>query len=192
MLLVALSAPAFAEVPKGSASPQAVPAPELASPSTVASDHASSTASGAATDDPRAALSKDFSLYSDDSAAKPDSLGWTLFRLVVVLGLVLGLIYLTLNFGLRRLMGLQKSVFGREGLVSVVERIAIEPRVSLLVVKAGSEYLLLGRTEQGLSMLHKLSSEEVEKLQKQPPTAAQMSPFLQKLLSRRGGPPPTA
>jgi flagellar protein FliO/FliZ len=131
-----------------------------------------------------------------DSATKtperPESFGKQLVQLVVVLGLVLALVYLTLNFGLRKLMGVPRQMLGgRSGIVSVVERVALEQRVSLYVVKAGSEYLLLGRTDQALSMLHKLSPEDVAKLQSEKPQAP-FSPFLQKLLARRGEPPPSA
>jgi len=122
---------------------------------------------------------------------RPESFGKLLLQLVVVLGLVVGLIYLTLNFGLRRVMGLAAPGTTRSGIVSVVERMPLEPRVSLYVVKAGADYLLLGRTDHGLNTLHKLSSEEVERLQREKPQA-NLTPFLQKLLTRRGEPPPSA
>ena len=64
-----------------------------------------------------------------------------------MLGAVLAAVYLTLNVGLRRLMGMgNPGGRGRTGCVSVVERHAVGPRQALLVVRAGREYLIVGQT----------------------------------------------
>ncbi|NOJ80711.1 flagellar biosynthetic protein FliO [Myxococcus xanthus] len=122
-----------------------------------------------------------------------DSLGWTLVRTLLVLGVVVASIYLTLNVGLRKLMGLQGAAAGRQPLVSVVERLPLDQRRSLFVVKAADEYLLLGGGEGGLQLLSKLDVEAVERIRAQRPqtNAVPLSPFLQKLLSRRSGGPPS-
>ncbi|CAM4486208.1 flagellar biosynthetic protein FliO [Myxococcus xanthus] len=122
-----------------------------------------------------------------------DSLGWTLVRTLLVLGVVVASIYLTLNVGLRKLMGLQGTAAGRQPLVSVVERLPLDQRRSLFVVKAADEYLLLGGGEGGLQLLSKLDVEAVERIRAQRPqtNAVPLSPFLQKLLSRRSGGPPS-
>jgi flagellar protein FliO/FliZ len=104
---------------------------------------------------------------------------------------VLGAVYLTLNHGLRRLMGVRAVPLGAEPLVRVVERIPLDPKRSMFVVQAAGEYLLIGGGEQGLSLLGKLDSDEVERLLGARRQAASIqSPFLQKLLSRKAGPPP--
>jgi flagellar biogenesis protein FliO len=132
------------------------------------------------------------------AAEEPESLGWTLIRTLLVLGAVVASIYLTLNVGLRRLMGLQAVSAGRQPLVSVVERLPLDQRRSLFVVKAADEYLLVGGGEAGLQLLSKLDSAAVERLRAQRPetNVVPLSPFLQKLLSRRPGgsssPPPGA
>ncbi|WP_050989193.1 flagellar biosynthetic protein FliO [Corallococcus macrosporus] len=126
-------------------------------------------------------------------AEDSESLGWTLVRTLLVLGVVVASIYLTLNVGLRRLMGLQGVAAGRQPLMSVVERLPLDQRRSLFVVKAADEYLLLGGGEGGLQLLSKLDVEAVERIRAQRPqtNAVPLSPFLQKLLSRRSGGSPS-
>ncbi|XXF76029.1 flagellar biosynthetic protein FliO [Myxococcaceae bacterium GXIMD 01537] len=126
---------------------------------------------------------------------EPESLGWTLIRTLFVLGAVVASIYLTLNVGLRRLMGLPGVATGRPSLVSVVERVPLDQRRTLFVVKAADEYLLVGGGEEGLQLLSKLDTASVERLRAERPPApvVSLTPFLQKLLSRRtGSTPPSA
>ncbi|AKF80756.1 hypothetical protein MFU01_38590 [Myxococcus fulvus] len=121
--------------------------------------------------------------------AEPESMGWMLVRTLMVLGAVVASIYLTLNVGLRRLMGLQSASPGRQTVVSVVERLPLDPKRALFVVKAADEYLLVGGGEAGLQLLSKLDAEAVERIRAQRPqtNVVPLSPFLQKLLSRRSG-----
>lgn len=120
-------------------------------------------------------------------------MGWVVFQTFVALGIVILLVYLTLNYGVRRMMGLRLPT-GLAGvrLVDVVERVPLDQKKAMYVVKVAGEYLLIGGTDGGLSLLSKIDPEEVARLQRekaaQPP--AQLSPFLQKLLSRRDGTPP--
>lgn len=128
-----------------------------------------------------------------------DSLGFMLVRTFLVFGGVMALIYLTLNVGLRKLMGLQGVSVGQPSLVSVVERVSLDQRRTLFVVKAAGEYLLVGGGETGLQLLSKLDTGAVERIRTVPPPAAHvmpLSPFLKKLIARRdetapGSPPPS-
>jgi flagellar protein FliO/FliZ len=125
--------------------------------------------------------------------ADPESLGWVLARTLLLLGAVLLSIYLTLNVGLRKLMGLQGPVGRRQSLVSVVERVPLDQRRTLFVLKAADEYLLVGSGEGGLQLLSKLDTEAVDRIQAErppPSNVVPLSPFLQKLLSRRTGSTP--
>jgi flagellar protein FliO/FliZ len=138
---------------------------------------------------------KGLGLEGQDSPDASEGMGWALIRTVVVLGLVVGLVYLTLNYGLRRMMGLQIGSAGRQPLVSVVERIPLDPKRSMFVLKAAGEYLLVGGGEGALTLISKLDPAEVARIEgeRPVPTSTGISPFLQKLLSRRGGsPPPSA
>ncbi len=134
-----------------------------------------------------------------------ESLSWMLIRTLLLFGAVLGTIYLTLNVGLRKLMGLQGVNMRRANVVSVVERVALDQRQTLFVLKAADEYLLVGGGEKGLQLLSKLDTDAVERIRAVTPAAptTPMTPFLQKLLARRattpqgltqpsGSPPPGA
>ncbi len=124
-----------------------------------------------------------------DAAADELNLGWTLARTMVVLAMVVGLAWLTLNVGLRRLMGI-RSVVGTS-VVTVLERVTLDQKRALFVVEAAGEVLLIGGGEGALSVLAKLDRAEVEKMK--PPrssSSVQMSPFLKKLLGRTDKMPP--
>lgn len=120
-------------------------------------------------------------------------LGWALLRTVLVLGAVIALAYLTLNVGLRRLLGIRATPSGRS-LVTVLERVPLDPKRALFVVKAANEVLLIGGSETSLELITRLDAAEVEKLRAETgsPPALKLSPFLQKLLGRKDAPPPPA
>jgi flagellar biogenesis protein FliO len=110
-----------------------------------------------------------------------------LTRTLFLFGAVLAFIYLTLNVGLRKLMGLQGVPAGRPSVVSVLERVPLDQRRTLFVLKAADEYLLVGGGESGLQLLSKLDTAAVERIRSERPPAnvISLSPFLQKLLARR-------
>ena len=117
--------------------------------------------------------------------------GGMLFRTFVVLGLVIAVIYLTLNHGLRRLMGI--SAPGKSpGVLQVVDQVSLDQKQRLYVVRAAGEYLLVGGADGGLSLLSKLDPAKVDELRAARPAApaVTLSPLLQKLLGKRGVPPP--
>lgn len=123
--------------------------------------------------------------------AEPESLGWMLFTTFLSLGAIVVLIYLTLNFGLRRLMVARGTPFGGRGIVKLVERVMLDQKRALFVVQAAGEYLLVGAGEDGLSLIARLNAPEVERVLQRPASAGgQLSPFLQKLLQRKGDEPP--
>jgi flagellar protein FliO/FliZ len=75
----------------------------------------------------------------------------------------------------------------------VVERVPLDQRRALFVLKAADEYLLVGSGEGGLQLLSKLDTQAVERIRAErppPSTVVPLSPFLQKLLSRRTGSTP--
>jgi flagellar protein FliO/FliZ len=105
------------------------------------------------------------------------------------MGFVIAAIYLTLNFGLRRLMGAR--AVGNVQVVSVMERVVLDQKKSILVLRAAGEYMLVGATDGGINLICKLDSQEVERLERESRVQSPgISPFLQKLLARKGGPPP--
>lgn len=119
------------------------------------------------------------------------SLGWVLVRTMLVLGMVVVLAWLTLNVGLRRLLGI-KAV-GGPSMVQVLERVPLDQRRSLFVVEAAGEVLLIGGSDNSLSLLSKLDRAEVDRLraERAAQQPVQLSPLLQKLLGRKGAQPPS-
>ncbi len=118
-------------------------------------------------------------------------LGWTLLRTAVVLGLVIALAYLTLNVGLRRLLGLKG--LGAPGVVRVLERVPLDQRRTLYLVEAAGEVLLVGASDGSLGLISRLDAAEVARRRQPaaPPAAGgapQPSPLLRTLLA----PPPPA
>ncbi|RKG58705.1 hypothetical protein D7X30_13975 [Corallococcus sp. AB011P] len=140
-------------------------------------------------------LDRELGVPESEGGEEQESLGWVVVRTVALLGAVLAAIYLTLNVGLRRLMGLQGVPVGKASVVSVMERIPLDQRRTLFVLKAADEYLLVGGGEGGVQLVSKLDRDAVERIRaaRPPSSPVSLSPFLQKLLSRRTGgttPPP--
>lgn len=119
-----------------------------------------------------------------DASAWPEqgpneSLVGTLLRMLLVLGLVIAVIYVTLNYGLRRLM---RVAPGQNGLVTVHERVGLEPKKSVYLVEAGGEYLLLGVGEREISVLTHLDRDRTrEALERKAQQKAVARPFWDRL-----------
>lgn len=133
-----------------------------------------------------------FSGVDATEAAIPDvGLGWALIQTMLVLAMVLALAWLTLNVGLRRLLGIRAPVRGPP-LVNVLERVPLDQKRALFVVEAGGEVLLIGGGDGSLSLISKLNKAEIEKVRPniEGVAAVKMSPFLMKLLGRSEAPAP--
>ena len=126
-----------------------------------------------------------------DLAAADLDVGWALLRTMVVLGMVVLLAWLTLNVGLRKLMGIRPTV-GTQ-LITVLERVPLDQKRALFVVEAAGEVLLVGGGDAGLSLLAKLDKAEVDRLRAAGGEGGlKLSPLVQKLLGRKDVPPPPA
>lgn len=134
---------------------------------------------------PPASPQQDPSLYGD--APEVESGGYLLFKTLVVLAMVVALIYLTLNFGVRKLFRLGPQA---TSLVKVVDRVAVEPKKSLLVLQVGAEYLLVSSSEQGMSLLSKLDAENVQKALAERIAAQPAMPSFLERLNALGKPAP--
>jgi flagellar biogenesis protein FliO len=115
-----------------------------------------------------------------------------LARTLVTLGIVILIIYLVLNVGLRRLMGIQSMPGAGGGLVKVLERQGLEPKRSVYVVEAAGEFFLVGSADGGLTLLSKLDPEAVRRLQSERSQRGSLVPFLDRLKAKRSGQPPAA
>ncbi len=98
---------------------------------------------------------------SDDSGET--SLWPTFVRTVIMLTAVSLLAYLLLGKLLPRLMRIEPPTAPRR-LLKVVDRLAIDQKRSIMVLKLGDEYYLVGAAEQNISMMSKLDSDRVERL----------------------------
>ncbi len=168
------------------------PVPPAAAPQAPGASDAASVSPPPAPPRSGSELPDPFATPAMDAPEEPEGMGWMLVRTVLLLGAVVASIYLTLNVGLRRLMGLQGVQPGRVSVVTVLERVPLDQRRALFVLKAADEYLLVGGGEGGLQLLSKLDTQAVERIRAEaprPPTIP-LSPFLQKLLSRRTGTTP--
>ncbi|MBS2032221.1 MAG: flagellar biosynthetic protein FliO [Deltaproteobacteria bacterium] len=129
---------------------------------------------------PSPAPQKDPSLYAtpDDLGSPTDGTGYLLFKTLVVLGVVVSVIYLTLNVGARKLLKLGPQA---NALVKVIDRVPLDPKKSLYVLQVGGEFLLVGASEQGLNLISKLDGESVQKLLAERLAAQPSSNFLERL-----------
>jgi flagellar biogenesis protein FliO len=126
-----------------------------------------------------------------DLGAPDLDLGWTLVRTMVALGMVVALVYLTLNVGLRKLLGIRQTPAAR--IVTVLERVALDQKRALFVVEAAGEVFLIGGADTSLTLLSKLDPIEVTRLKGATgaaPMSLRLSPLLQKLLGRKDDTPP--
>jgi flagellar protein FliO/FliZ len=127
-------------------------------------------------------------------AAPPDlgeGFGWAAFKTLLVLVLIIALAYLTLNVGLRRLMGVAAMPMPGRSLLRVVDRLLLGQRQAVIVLKVAGEYWLVGTGPDGpVSFLGKLDTASVEQTLQQnkttPPTSGGAGgTFLEKLLARK-------
>lgn len=176
---------AAAEVPAPAAPVEAPAAEAVEAPETPAP---AADLTGALIPEPEIPRSEPPELAGGDEL----NVGWTLVRTMVVLGMVIALVYLTLNVGLRKLLGIRPTA--GTSMVTVLERVPLDQRRSLFVVEAAGEVLLIGGSDNSLTLLSKLDRAEVDRLRAARATGrpVQLSPFLQKLLGRKDAPPPPA
>lgn len=194
VLLVAVSAPAWAQAPAPGTPPAAARAPEtVPAPATPPVEAKASDGVSPAPPTLARKPGDDIELPKSEPPQLGDdlSLGWTLMRTMVVLGLVVMLAYLSLNVVLRRALGIRTGT-SRGSAVEVLERVPLDQKRTLFVVKAAGEFLLIGGSDGSLGLISRLPTEEAAKLYAPAAAAPQLnlSPFLQKLLMKRPESPP--
>ena len=100
--------------------------------------------------------------YSFNPDEDSNSLLELLFRTLFALAIVCLLAYFILNKIALRFGGLANLDTRSKNtrLLQVVERLTLEPRRSLFIVKTQDQYFLVGSSEQGLQLLSKLELDE--------------------------------
>ncbi|HWR50357.1 MAG TPA: flagellar biosynthetic protein FliO [Bryobacteraceae bacterium] len=81
------------------------------------------------------------------------------FKLMLTLAGVAALAFFALRYWLPRMTGLRPP---DSGPIRVAARLALEPRKHLYIVKAGTDYMLLGASESGLQYLAPLEASGIE------------------------------
>lgn len=96
------------------------------------------------------------------SSGEPLEFGRALFQMVVVLGLVCLLAYFTLGKVLPRMMRVDVPASGGRRVLKVIDRLPIDPKRSLMVVKVGEECFFVGATEQQIGLIARLEPDQID------------------------------
>ena len=90
------------------------------------------------------------------------SLSYMFFKMVLTLGAVCLLVYLSLGKLLPKLMRVQAPIASRR-ILQVVDRLPIDQRRSIMIIKSGEElYYLVGVSENGINLLSRIDSDEID------------------------------
>ena len=88
------------------------------------------------------------------------SLSATFFKMIVVLSGVCLLAYLVVGKLLPRVLNVPLPTAGRR-IMSVVDRLPIDHKSSLLIVRMGEQHFLISHSEQGMNLVARLDDSEV-------------------------------
>ncbi len=103
---------------------------------------------------------------------------WEIFiRIIVCLPVVAVLAYLAIKYGLA------KNYIRTKGNLRIVEQIALLPKATLNIVKAGDEYLLVSATEQNVVVIKELDNYQEKET---PEFQHYLNGTLKKLTGKRG------
>lgn len=113
-----------------------------------------------------------------------------LIQMVFMLGAVVAFAYLVLGKLLPRFFGMSEA--GRRamlaaptrGVVEVIDRLPLDPRRALLVVRVGGDYFLVGLAGENMSLLSRLDDSELN-LPAEKPLEPKLATRFQRLLERR-------
>jgi flagellar protein FliO/FliZ len=85
-------------------------------------------------------------------------------QMVLVLGAICMLAYLVLGKMLPKLMRIEPPVALAQGrrVMQVIDRLPLDQRRSILLLRIGTAHYLVGRADQGISLLSRLDSDDVD------------------------------
>jgi flagellar biogenesis protein FliO len=163
-LWLALSADPVAPAP--SVPPQEPPAPTSVKDDPTLFDHAAP------------------SQHLAESGDAAESLGLVLVKMLLGLGVTIGVIYLSLAYVARRL---QQFPALKGSVLKIVERVPLEPRRTLFLVEAAGDFLVIGAGEGPMALIAKLDSEKARAAMAEAKAAAAGAPkpFWLRLLEKR-------
>ena len=101
---------------------------------------------------------------SPDSMQVPTSIDyvWMILKMLLILGGVCGLAWLSLKWILPRMYG-PTSKFGKSNRIELIESYRLDPRRSLFLVRVDGHLFFLAGSEKGINLLADLGSEPDEK-----------------------------
>lgn len=112
-------------------------------------------------------------------------------QMILMLGAVCVLAYLVLGKGLPRLLNLsasgKRSMIGApsRGVVEVIDRLPLDPKRALLVVRVGKSHFLVGLSDQGMTLLSRLDEPSLENLESTPDQTGSFLGRFQGILKQR-------
>lgn len=152
--------------------------PTHAETSTVVADRAALEARRKAEEAERARIAeieREYAKYEDEAAAEPKptnvvptqaSDGPTLMsaflKMVFALGGIVFLAYVLLGKVLPKVMKIEPPAAQRR-IMTVVDRMPIDQRRSIMILRIGASHYLVGASEQTISLLSKLDDDEIER-----------------------------
>jgi flagellar protein FliO/FliZ len=106
-------------------------------------------------------------------------------KVIAILAVVIVFAFLALRFWLPKLTGIRATAAGP---LNVACRLTLEPRKTLYVVRAGSDYVLLAASDSGVQFLTSLDGSRIEAaLQESSEKPERRFDFASLLRTRRGG-----
>ncbi len=132
-------------------------------------------------------LEPNLGLGGDGQPTDAPSLAFMFFKMLLTLGAVCLLAYLSLGKLLPKILRVQAPIAGHR-IMHVVDRLPIDQRRSVMIIKTGEQlYFLIGVTEHGISLLSRLDSDDVDTalatVAAEPP---RLGRFAQALMGRSG------
>jgi flagellar biosynthetic protein FliO len=115
-----------------------------------------------------------YTVYAQDTLDTPiqtpnlnydPGIGSIIFKIILSLVVIIGLIYLTVFF-LRKISN--RSMPSSQGMIKVVGKSYLTPKQSLFIVKLGSSYSVLGVGDSSVNYIKDLSPEEAESFESSP------------------------
>lgn len=94
--------------------------------------------------------------YNNPEPAKPPNLFWELIKVVFSLAIVLGVAYLIFQFLSKR-----SPLFTRGQFITIIENTFIAPNKSISIVEVGNRFLIVGVTEQNITLLTEITDNQV-------------------------------
>jgi flagellar biogenesis protein FliO len=80
-------------------------------------------------------------------------------KVIAILGVVIVFAFIALRFWLPKFTGIRATT---NGPIHVVWRLALEPRKTLYIVRAGSDYVLLASSDAGVQLLTPLDAAKTD------------------------------